>query len=57
MDSKKLVGLGLFLGSTIGGYIPVLYGASLLSYSSVFFSALGGIMGVIVGYKLSEIIS
>jgi len=45
--------LGLFIGSTIGSYIPALFGASLISFSSIFFSAIGGVIGVYITYKLS----
>ena len=45
--------LGLFLGSTIGGYLPVLFGASVLSSTSLIFSAVGGIAGIYLTYKIS----
>ncbi len=54
MASKFLVYLGMFIGSIIGGYIPILFGASLISYSSVLFSGIGGILGIWIGYKLSN---
>ncbi len=54
MSAKFLVFLGMIIGSTIGGYIPTLFGAGLLSYTSVLFSGIGGILGVIIGYKLSN---
>lgn len=54
MSSKTLVYLGMFIGSTIGGYLPTLFGAGLISFTSVFFSAVGGIIGVYIGYKISQ---
>ncbi len=54
MPAKFLVFLGMTIGSIIGGYIPVLWGAGLLSYSSILFSGIGGILGVWIGYKLSD---
>lgn len=51
---KKFIWLGLFVGSTIGGYLPVLWGDSVFSYSSIFFSAVGGIAGIWAGYKLGQ---
>lgn len=54
MPTKFLVFLGMTIGSIIGGYIPVLWGAGLLSYSSVFFSGVGAILGIIIVYKLSS---
>ena len=54
MSTKTLVFLGMIIGSTIGGYIPTLFGADLISYTSVLFSGIGGILGVWIGYKLSN---
>ncbi len=54
MSAKFLVFWGMIIGSTIGGYIPTLFGAGLLSYASVLFSGVGGILGVWIGYKLSN---
>lgn len=54
MNSRGLIWLGLFIGSTIGGYIPSLWGASFLSFSSVILSAVGGVIGIWLGYKLSR---
>ncbi len=54
MNTKVLVIIGMIVGSIIGGYIPVLWGAGLLSYSSILFSGIGGILGVWIGYKFSE---
>jgi len=54
MSSKTLIFLGLFTGYLVGGYIPVLFGDSMFSYLSVITSALGAILGVWVGYKISK---
>lgn len=43
----------MFVGSTIGGYIPTLWDASLFSVSGVFLAALGGFFGIWVGYTIS----
>ena len=42
------------IGGTVGAYIPLLWGDSALSMSSVFFSGLGGIGGIWLGYKLGK---
>ncbi len=52
--NKLIIGIGVFCGSTIGSYIPVLWGGSLLSFSSIFFSVIGGIVGVWLGYRVSK---
>lgn len=51
---KAYVWGGLFLGSTIGGALPLLWGGSEFSFSSVILSALGGALGVWGGYQLGK---
>lgn len=55
MSLKFLVSLFAFVGSIIGGYIPLLWGASFLSYSSLLLSGIGGVIGVIVGLKMGRL--
>ncbi len=52
MESKKVIWIGMIVGSTIGSYMPSLWGAGFLSMSSVFLSAAGGILGIWLGFKL-----
>lgn len=55
MSRKTLVWIGLGLGSTVGSLIPALWGGSaLVSFSSIFLSAVGGIVGIWAGWKMSE---
>jgi len=54
MSLKTLVYIGAFIGSLIGGFIPALWGESFLSFSSVIFSGIGGIVGVIVVVKFMQ---
>jgi hypothetical protein len=51
---RGLIGLGLLVGSTAGGFLPSLWGASSWGLQSVFFSFVGGVAGVIWGARLSE---
>jgi hypothetical protein len=51
---KKLIYLGMFIGSTIGGFVPAIWGGDLLSMSGLFFSLVGGILGIWVGYKIGQ---
>jgi hypothetical protein len=44
---------GVLIGSTVGGFIPDLWGAGLLSYSSVALSAIGGFVGLWLVYKMN----
>jgi len=53
-SSRKMIWLGMFIGSTAGGFIPLIWGDSLLSVSSVLWSAAGGIVGIWLGYRMSD---
>jgi hypothetical protein len=55
MSAKGVVMLGMFIGSTAGSYIPILFGASFLSMASLIGSAIGGILGIYIGYKLTTL--
>ena len=54
MPSKKLIGLGMVVGSMAGGYLPVLFGASGFSFTSLLTSALGAVAGIYIAYKLTQ---
>jgi len=54
MDSKKLIWFGLFVGSFVGSILPELWGDNMFSISSVILTAVGGLLGIWLGYKLSE---
>ena len=51
MSSKALYYLAAFIGSIVGAYIPSLWGTDLFSFSSIVFSALGGIAGIVIVWK------
>jgi len=54
MTSKKCIWLGMTVGSFLGGYIPSLWGAGMLSMWSMFLSAVGALVGIWAGYQLSQ---
>lgn len=55
MSKKTLIWIGIFVGSTIGSYLPVLWGdAGFFSFSSIIFSTIGGLVGVYIGFKLGD---
>ena len=54
MEQKKLITIGMTLGSIIGGYLPTLWDAEMFSLFSVIFSAIGGFLGIWIGYRLGE---
>jgi len=49
---KRLVLFGMFVGSTLGAYVPVWFGASTFSFSSVLGTFIGGILGIWIIVKL-----
>ena len=51
---KLLIGIGAFFGSTIGSYIPQLWGDSAFSLTSIVFSMIFGVVGIIMGYRLAK---
>jgi len=55
MKSKTMIMIGLVVGSSLGGYIPSLWGDGGLSMASVLFGAIGGFLGIWGGYKVSRL--
>lgn len=54
MNQKSLIWVGMTAGSVIGGYVPMLWGGSLFSFSSVLLTAMGGIFGIYLGFKIGS---
>jgi uncharacterized membrane protein YeaQ/YmgE (transglycosylase-associated protein family) len=44
----------MIVGSTIGSFIPALWGAGTFSFSSIIFSSLGALAGIYLGFKLGN---
>ena len=44
----------MVVGSTIGSFIPALWGDGLLSMSSILLTGVGGIAGIWFGFKLTN---
>ncbi len=55
MNSKSLIMIGLVVGSTIGSYVPALWGAGWLSIASVLFGGIGGLLEIWAGYEASRL--
>ena len=51
MRDKKLIMLGMIIGSTVGGYVPVIWGGSAFSFGSIMCGLIGGIAGIYVFWK------
>jgi hypothetical protein len=52
---RSVIGLCGGFGSVVGGYLPVLWGASSFSMSSFLFGAVGAIAGIWAGVRISEL--
>jgi hypothetical protein len=52
--SKTFIMTGLFVGSIIGGYVPLLWGGSVFSFSSIILSAIGAFAGIWLGFKIAN---
>lgn len=52
--TKTFIFLFLFIGSTIGSFVPLLWGGESLSLSSIIFSGIGGLVGIYVGYRIGQ---
>jgi hypothetical protein len=53
MTPKRVILFCTLIGSTLGGCVPALWGAGGFSMSGVIFSAVGGAIGIWVGFKLA----
>ncbi len=51
---KTLIMTGMIFGSYGGSYFPLLWGADMLSITSIFFGAVGGLLGIWAGYQLAS---
>ncbi len=52
--ARSLIWMGLFIGSTVGGLLPQLWGAGIFSLSAIILSFLGGLAGIWIGYKIGQ---
>ena len=54
MNSKTLGWIGMLVGSAIGGALPMLWGDSAFSFSSILLSGVGAIAGLYIGFKMGQ---
>jgi hypothetical protein len=52
MSSKTLIWGGMFIGSSIGSFIPYLWNGDFMSYT--IWGAVGGFVGIWAGFKLAK---
>jgi hypothetical protein len=53
--SRRNIWIGATVGSTLGGFIPALWHASLLSMWGILFSTIGGVFGIWAGWKIQRL--
>lgn len=51
---RGVIMISVLVGSTVGGFVPALWGASMLSVAGVLFSIVGGVAGIWVGARLGS---
>ncbi|MBU0705771.1 hypothetical protein KJ657_01010 [Patescibacteria group bacterium] len=54
MSSKSFIWIGMFVGSAIGAYVPSLWGDGAFTFTSAISTAVGGLLGIWVGFKLGN---
>ena len=54
--SKTFIWFGLFIGSTIGAYVPSLFGADTMTLWSILGSVVGGVVGIFAGNHLAKVL-
>jgi len=52
--TKKLIWIGMLVGSTIGNMLPLLWGGDAISVTGFLLSGVGGIVGIWAGYRLGN---
>ncbi len=52
--NKAPIWIGMFVCSSLGGWIPILFGAGTISIASIVGSIVGGIGGIYLGYQVSR---
>ena len=51
---KTLIWIGMIGGGLLGGYVPMLWGAPLMSLQSVVGNTVGGVLGVWLGWVVGK---
>lgn len=49
---KKVIFLGMLFGSTIGGYLPTIFGYNAFSMPSILGGFIGGLLGIWLSFRL-----
>ena len=52
MNSKTLIWGGMFVGGSVGGFLPYLWGGGMMAYT--LWSAIGGLAGIWLGFNFAK---
>ena len=52
---KGAIGMCAGFGSVVGGYVPVLWGASAWGLTSLLFSAIGAVAGIWLALRIVDV--
>lgn len=55
MNSNKITWIFVAVFGTIGGFIPLLWGETAFSFSSLIFNGIGGIFGIWLAYRIKKL--
>ncbi len=51
MSNRNLFLLAAFVGSSVGGFVPGLFGVGLMSGWAILWSTVGGVLAVILAFR------
>jgi hypothetical protein len=54
MSRKTLIYICMAIGTTAGGYLPLLWGDTFFSMTSVLLTGMGGFLGIYIAVKISQ---
>lgn len=52
--TRTFIWIGMFVGSTVGGLLPLLWGDDMLSVAGIILSMVGAMAGIFGGWKLAQ---
>ena len=53
MSNRNLFILAALVGSTVGGFIPGVFGVGVMSLWGILWSTVGGVAGVVLAYRFA----
>jgi predicted MFS family arabinose efflux permease len=54
MNTRALIWIGMTIGSTLGGFIPNLWGTSFFSLAGLVWSGIGGLFGIWIARRAAN---